>query len=242
MPTVAMPMHVILVSDLHLRDPELSTDAAAHAAQVGELLERAVARFPDPVYCVIAGDLADAGEPEAYAWLKRKLELLRCPTVPMLGNHDDRGAFRQVFGGEGTYEGFLQSTGTLGGLRLVFLDTLSPGSDAGELCQVRLDWLDRILADGGDACLFMHHPPCDIGDPVLDPIKLSNADDLAALLRRYGNVRQIFFGHIHRTIFLTWNGIACAGIGSLGDVGHAVGGLLVPAPEGLVLTVSPLAR
>jgi 3',5'-cyclic AMP phosphodiesterase CpdA len=238
---VALPMHMILVSDLHLRDPEVSADAAAHAAQVGGLLERAVARFPDPVCCVIAGDLADAGEPGAYAWLKRKLESLRCPTVPMLGNHDDRGAFRQVFGAEGSDGGFLQSTGTLDGLRLVFLDTLSPGSDAGELCHVRLDWLDRTLADGGDTCLFMHHPPCDIGDPVLDPIKLSNADELAALLRRHGNVRQIFFGHVHRTIFLTWNGIACAGIGSLGDAGQAVGGLLAQGPEGLVLTVRPLA-
>lgn len=234
-------MHLILVSDLHLRDPEVSADAAAHAARIGEFLERAVAWSPDPVCCVLAGDLADAGEPAAYAWLKRKLDALRFPTVPMLGNHDDREAFRQVFGTEGTSAGFLQSTRTVGGVRLVFLDTLSPGLDAGELCGERLDWLDRILAEGGDACLFMHHPPCDIGDPVLDPIKLSNSDDLAGLLLKHGNVRQIFFGHVHRTIFLTWNRIPCAGIGSAGDVSNGVVGLLAPGPEGLV-TVRPFAR
>jgi hypothetical protein len=90
--------------------------------------------------------------------------------------------------------------------------------------------------------LFTHHPPCDIGDPVLDPIKLSNSDVLAGLLLKHRNVRQIFFGHVDRTIFLTWNRVPCAGIGSAGDVSNGFVGLLTPGPEGLELAVRPFAR
>lgn len=174
---------------------------------------------------------------------------MQFPTVSMLGNHRDRDVFRRLFGVGGTCGGFLQSTKTLGRFRLVFLDILSLGWDRGELCAARLDWLDRTLGEGGEACLFMHHPPCDIGDHVLDLTKLSNSDDLAVLLRKHRNVRQIFFGHVHRTMFLTWNGIPCASIGSLGDAATAdlrssgvFVGILAPGPEGLELTVRPLAR
>ena len=240
-------MSIILVTDRHLRDPEGSTDAAHHTARIGAYLDQAAEAFPDAVCCVLAGDLADAGEVAAYGWLKRKLDTLPLPSIPMLGNHDDRDAFHRVFHPGDSSGGFIQSTQEFGGFRLVFLDTHEPGTDSGFLCNARLDWLDRRLAEGGDVCLFMHHPPCDIGDPILDPLKLSNSDDLATLLQRHGNVRQVFFGHVHRTMILTWNGIPCASLGSLGAEagtrlpGHGpVLGLLTPDHEGLALTVRPL--
>jgi len=90
-------MSVILVTDLPLRAPAGSADAAAHAARIGAYLDQAAEAFSEAECCVLAGDLADSGEEEAYVWLKRKLNALPFPTVPMLGNHDDRDAFRRVF-------------------------------------------------------------------------------------------------------------------------------------------------
>lgn len=241
-------MHAILMTDLHLVDPGKSSDAAAHAARIGACLDRAADKVPDAAFCILAGDLTDAGEIGAYDWLRHKLETLPFPVVPMLGNHDDREAFREIFDISGDPGGYIQSVRQLGDMRLVFLDTLDAGSGAGVLCRERLDWLKRQLGGGGDVSLFMHHPPCDIGDPVLDPIKLSNADDLASLLLKHGNVRNIFFGHIHRTLFLSWNGISCASLDELGSArpdattaGPSVYGLLTPADEGLALTVRFLA-
>ena len=133
---------------------------------------------------------------------------------------------------------------------MVFLDTLDPGTDAGTLCPDRLAWLDRHLAAAGEegVSLFMHHPPCDIGDPVLDPIKLANADEFLSVLRQHGNVRQIFFGHVHRNLHLVWNGIPCASLDALGDAvddpsrcGPAVG-LLRPTGDGLSILYQTLAE
>jgi 3',5'-cyclic AMP phosphodiesterase CpdA len=237
-------MQAILITDLYLRDPDGSPDAAAHAARIGARLDRAVEMAPDADCCILMGDLTDAGEPDAYRWLKLRLEALPCPVVPMLGNHDNRQAFREVFRIECVRGGFIQSVRQFGETRLVFLDTHDPGTDAGLLCQDRLDWLDNQLDEGGTVCLFLHHPPCDIGDPVLDPIRLSNAGELAALLRRHGNVRQIYFGHVHRTMFLSWNGIPCASLDNFGAEkakGRApTFGLLACDGEVLTLTVKPL--
>ena len=238
-------MQAILITDLHLRDPDESPDAAAHAARVGAHLDHTVEIARKADCCILMGDLADAGEPGAYGWLKHRLDALPFPAIPMLGNHDDRPAFREVFGIKGDCNGFIQSARDFGDRRFVFLDTLDPGRDAGILCRNRLDWLDDKLGEGGEICLFLHHPPCDIGDPALDPINLANAKDLAALLRRHGNVRQIFFGHVHRTIFLSWHGIPCAGLDSLGAGSSPAQtraiGLLARGREGVTLAVRPLA-
>lgn len=240
----AATMQAILITDLHLRDPDSSPEAAAHAACIGAHLDRAVGLAPKAECCILMGDLADAGEPGAYRWLKERLDALPFPAVPMLGNHDERPAFRALFQDHVDSSGFIQSARDFGDRRLICLDTLDPGVPGGILCRDRLDWLDDQLGKGGEVGLFLHHPPCDIGDPALDPIKLSNADDLAALLRRHGTVRQIFFGHVHRTMFLCWKGIPCASLVSLG-AGDAPGhvpalGLLTRGDEGLRLAVKPL--
>ncbi len=211
-------MYCILMTDLHLLDPDGSTEAAAHAAHIGACLEKAAETYPGADFCVLNGDLTSLGEPGAYRWLKNKLDALPFPTVPLLGNHDVRSAFFSIFG-RSDNGGYVQSARRCGERLMVFLDTLDPGSDAGVLCADRLTWLDRQLGEAATdgVCLFMHHPPCDIGDPVLDPIKLSNSDALLSLLRRHGNVRQIFFGHVHRNLHLVWNGIACTSLDALGD-------------------------
>jgi len=212
-------MSCILMTDLHLLDPDSSAEAAAHAAYVGACLDRAGETYAEAEVCVLAGDLTSLGEPGAYRWLKQRLDALPFPTVPMLGNHDERAAYFSVFGGRAGGHAFVQTSRSFGALRMVFLDTLDPGSDAGVLCADRLAWLDRQLGDAGagGVCLFMHHPPCDIGDPVLDRIKLANADAFLSVLNRHGNVRQIFFGHVHRSMHLVWNGFACASLDALGE-------------------------
>ncbi|MBT8454954.1 MAG: hypothetical protein KJO15_02520, partial [Alphaproteobacteria bacterium] len=93
--------------------------------------------------------------------------------------------------------------------------------------------------------LFLHHPPCDICDGDLDSINLANANDLAALFRRHGNVLQILFGHVHRTLFLSWHRIPCASLDNLSADSSPV---LTPAisllardGEDVTIAVRPLA-
>ena len=243
-------MSFLLMTDLHLLDPDGSAEAAAHAGYVGACLDQAAEAYPGAEFCVLTGDLTSLGEPGAYRWLKQRLDTLPFPTVPLLGNHDDRAAFSSVFGGSHASHGYVQSARRCGEKLMVFLDTLDPGADAGVLCDDRLTWLDRQLGEAAadDVCLFMHHPPCDIGDRVLDPIKLCNADALLSVLRRHGNVRQIFFGHVHRTLHLVWNGIACTSLDALGEAASDTSrrrppavGHLRPLGDGLAISFEILA-
>src|SRR5690606_30621991 len=74
-------------------------------------------------------------------------------------------------------------------------------------CANRLAWLDRQLTGAEDAMVVMHHPPFEIGIPSLDETRLANAQDLLDILRRHGNVRHLFAGHVHRFIHGSWHGV-----------------------------------
>ncbi len=202
-------MKLIQITDLHLRgngglicglDPEAN-------------LKKAVAdinrNHSDADLVVVSGDLSDDGSPASYRLLSTILETLVPPARLMLGNHDERAAFSAVFPNATAEDGFVQSVQDIGGVRLVFLDTLDDGAVAGKLCERRLAWLDQRLGEAaGDAFVFMHHPPFNIGFPPLDAVKLAEPRAFVDILRRRGNVRHIFAGHVHRLCSGIWNGIA----------------------------------
>ncbi|WP_036837622.1 phosphodiesterase [Pleomorphomonas oryzae] len=202
-------MKLIQLTDPHLcgrgelvcgRDPAKSLTAAV--ADINR-------HHADADLVIITGDLSDDGSPQSYRLLAEIIVPLVPPARLLLGNHDDRSAFRSVFQDAPADDDFIQSVMNIGDHRLVFLDTLDEGAVAGRLCERRLAWLDRCLAEKtGPALVFMHHPPFDIGMPPLDGVKLADPRVFADLLRRHGNVRHIFAGHVHRLCSGTWNGIA----------------------------------
>lgn len=202
-------MKLIQITDLHLRGRGgliCGLDPAAN-------LEKAVAdinrNHPDADLAVVTGDLSDDGSPASYRLLATILEPLIPPARLLLGNHDERSAFSAVFPDAPAEEGFVQSVQDIDGLRLVFLDTLDEGAVGGKLCERRLAWLDRRLGEtSAEAFIFMHHPPCDIGFPPLDAVKLADPQAFADAIRRHGNVRHIFAGHVHRLCSGIWNGMA----------------------------------
>jgi 3',5'-cyclic AMP phosphodiesterase CpdA len=140
----------------------------------------------------------------------------------MLGNHDDRASYRSVFGGSGHVQHAVEREGA----HLLFLDTLKgPPSSAGLYDAPRRAWLAAQLsrAAGAPVYLFMHHPPFDIGHPLMDLIKLEDAESFAALLKGH-DIRHIFFGHAHRPISGVWNGIGFSALPSLNHQLPLVGG------------------
>ncbi len=56
----------------------------------------------------------------------------------------------------------------------------------------------------------MHHPPSDVGIPALDRIGLVDKREFTQLLSGRPNIRHLFFGHVHRPINGSWNGIAAS--------------------------------
>lgn len=193
----------------------------AHLVPAGQLCEGAVdtgaclsaavdtlLRLPQrPDAVLLTGDLADAGQPEAYTLAMRILGRLPMPWHVIPGNHDAREAMRERLGAHlgGAPGPFLQYRKTIGALTVVALDTLVPGASHGALCAERLRWLAAALDETGEhpVVLAMHHPPVCTGLAGMDGDGLrEGAAAFAALVARHANIQAILCGHQHRAVTL----------------------------------------
>ncbi|MFY0613640.1 MAG: phosphodiesterase [Hyphomicrobiaceae bacterium] len=206
-------MKIIHVTDPHLVAPGEQLWSLDTTARLDACLADIARWHSDATFCVISGDLADKGDPLAYQWLKTRLESFPIKTFLMMGNHDDRDVFLTVHPDAACDDnGFVQQSCVTEHGTFLFLDTLKGGGvSEGQYCADRRAWLVRTLEQAGDqpVYIFMHHPPCDIGMPYMDRIKLEEADAFADALKSGTNVRHIFFGHVHRAAYINWQGIAC---------------------------------
>jgi 3',5'-cyclic AMP phosphodiesterase CpdA len=131
----------------------------------------------------------------------------------MAGNHDDRSLIKTTFDlPDDCMEDFIQySIASAEGL-ILCLDTQKAGSDAGEFCAKRTEWLQNKLIEAGDTpvFIFMHHPPMPLGLPMQDTDRLQDGQAFLDLIARYKNVKYLFIGHVHRPITGTIQGIPYA--------------------------------
>lgn len=211
---------IIVFTDLHITAGQriIGLDPNVRFA---EGLSHALAMHPDADRIVCTGDLTNKGDAESYARLREILAAAPMPVDLLIGNHDERDAFKAAFPGQATdADGFVQGVVELddasgGRWRLAYLDTLNappyafPETYSGFLCEKRLAWLDARLgeAPGVPAIVFLHHPPHDIGFDGMDGIKLKNGPAFYDVLERHGTVRHIVAGHVHRTISGAHRGI-----------------------------------
>ncbi|XWN33555.1 MAG: phosphodiesterase [Devosia sp.] len=203
-------MKIIQITDTHLVPPGQRLFESDPAERLRAAVVDVAAHHGDADLCVLSGDLAHDGDPQAYALLAEILDDLSIPKQIVVGNHDDRARLCEAFPEiKVTADGFIQSYRDWNALRLVFLDTVDPGVHSGAFCSARAAWLDGVLADAGarGVLIFMHHPPIRIGMPRLDAYRILEPGPLETTLAAHNNVRHIFFGHIHRPLAGSWRGI-----------------------------------
>lgn len=173
---------------------------------------------------IVTGDIADSGHEDDYAAAIPILERLSVPWYTVPGNHDDRTNLRSALP---THRHLDQCKSHIQyviddyRVRLVGLDTSVPGQPHGFLCRERLDWLDTTLKSKPEKAtfIFFHHPPFETGIRHMDVQKLSNPDDLFAILANHPQVRHIACGHVHRAIETTIHGI---GVSIAPNTAHSV--------------------
>ncbi|MHA7180071.1 phosphodiesterase [Arthrobacter sp. MDB2-24] len=155
-----------------------------------------------PDALIFTGDLANAGEPDAYVALRGVVEpfaeQLGAPVIWLPGNHDKRPALRAALLGEPPEEAPLDRSYRLGGLRVITLDTSVPGHHYGELDDGQLAWLEAELSrpapDG--TILALHHPPIPMVQDLAVLTELRRQDRLAEIVAGR-DVRLILAGHVH---------------------------------------------
>lgn len=209
---------LVHLSDTHLRSPG---DRLFGDVDPAEGLELALSRIQDsglrPDGIIVTGDLADLGEPEAYARLRELIdpvaERVGAPVLWVMGNHDERRAFREAL-----WDGVALSDAAallpvdrvdeLDGLRIVTLDTSVPGAHHGEITPEQHAWLEGVLATPAPlgTILAMHHPPVPSILPLAASVELRDQGRLARTLAG-SDVRAIIAGHLHYSTFATFAGI-----------------------------------
>lgn len=208
------PDHFLLhLSDTHLLggDRRLygSVDAADHLAQLLVELEASRGR---PEAIVFTGDLADHGEPDAYEKLRRMVEpvaaRLGAQVIWVMGNHDDRAAFRAGLLAEQASARPVDRVYDVNGLRVITLDSTVPGEHWGEISGAQLDWLAEELAVRAPhgTILAMHHPPLPSVLDLAVAVELRDQSGLAEVLLG-SDVRSIIAGHLHYSSTGTFAGI-----------------------------------
>ncbi|HLT61844.1 MAG TPA: phosphodiesterase [Microlunatus sp.] len=160
---------------------------------------------------VVTGDVADLGEPDAYDRVAELIEPaaadLGAELLWVMGNHDERPAFSARLHGRASDEP-QDRVITVGGLRVVALDSTVPGYHHGELTDGQLDWLRGVLAEPAPdgTVLALHHPPLPTRVKLMGLVELRAAERLAEAIRG-SDVRAILAGHLHYSTFGTFAGV-----------------------------------
>ena len=151
---------------------------------------------------VFTGDIADRGESDAYRRVRDIVEAmadrLGARVVWVMGNHDERAAFRtELLGEEGSSEP-VDRVFDVRGLRIIALDTSVPGYHHGELSAGQLSWLADVLSEPAPhgTLLALHHPPVPTSLALMSILELREQARLAEVVAGT-DIRAILGGHLH---------------------------------------------
>lgn len=196
-----MTVRIVQITDLHLMaDPLGELKGVCTRTNLQRVLDVLRHDFSSAELLIVSGDLAHDELLETYKVLRELLAdwLPKLRVIP--GNHENRSFMRQVFGDQvmavGDRNVFADS---IGGWRLIGLDSQLVDEVRGQLGDPQRDWLARELAaePHRPTAIFLHHPPLAIGTGWLDEIGVEDAEPFLSLLQRSPQVKFVCCGHIH---------------------------------------------
>jgi 3',5'-cyclic AMP phosphodiesterase CpdA len=209
------PDHFLLhISDTHLlAGGGRLYDRVASEQHLRTLFDEFETSGAKPEAIVFTGDLADRGEPDAYERLRRIVDpvadRLGAQVIWVMGNHDDRSAFRRGLLGErlGGYRA-VDRVDDVNGLRVITLDSTVPGHHHGEVAPAQLDWLAEELSIPAPhgTILAMHHPPVPSVLDLAAAVELRDQSGLAEVVEG-SDIRSIIAGHLHYSSTATFAGV-----------------------------------
>lgn len=199
-------MLIAQITDLHLsvEGGRIYGGRVDANAMTRRAVERLNDLSPQPDLVLVTGDIVDHGTAEEYAVARGILDTIAAPVTVMIGNHDEREAFRRELADYAPLpaEGFLHYVLESRPLRIVALDSTTPAHHGGEFCAERAAWLDARLTEQPDVptLVALHHPPFNTGIAWMDGEGTGWARQLLDVLARHRHVVRVICGHLHRPI------------------------------------------
>ncbi len=210
-----MAHRVLHLSDTHATASGVDEDGVASLKALDQVLH-ACRHLSDLDLVVVTGDIADDGSAEGCALVRERVGRFAAghgaPQVYAPGNHDRRADFAAALG-TGHLDAHGEDVGVLlegldderaavsmvGGLRVITLDSLVPGSWHGSVSRAQLRALGRVLRRPAPAgtLLALHHPPLHTPTaPWMEEFGLHNRDELASAVQGT-DVVAVLCGHFH---------------------------------------------
>jgi 3',5'-cyclic-AMP phosphodiesterase len=207
------PNHVLVhVSDPHFVEEGLLYGELDPQTGLVEVLDAIEASGLKPEAIIFSGDLTDKGGLEAYRRLRTTCqayaERMGAQLIWAMGNHDERMNFQKMLLDEEPGTLPVDRSYYLGNLRVLVLDSSTPGYHHGEISDEQLRWLAGELetrADDG-TLLVIHHPPVPPVQELAVLSELRNQEGLARVLEG-SDVIGILSGHTHHSVFSTFANI-----------------------------------
>ena len=210
-----MSHRVLHLSDTHVTASGLDGDGVDALAALDQIL-RDCRHLADLDLVVVTGDIADDGSAEGCALVRQRVGRFAAergiPHVYATGNHDRRPGFTAALGtghldAQDADVGLLlpgldgerAAVSLIGGLRVITLDSLVPGSGHGVVSRAQLEALRELLRDPAPAgtIVALHHPPIHTPTaPWMAEAGLRNRAELAAVLDGT-DVCVVLCGHFH---------------------------------------------
>jgi Icc protein len=171
-----------------------------------------------PNFALITGDLVGDGEVNEYRLLKQytqKLEESGIQALLALGNHDNRDNYREVFKTE-VEDDHVYYLREFNGLRVVVLDSLEYGRNAGSLGKDQIKWLKNVIQTNlsQPTIIALHHPLFKHWLVELETIFNPAERELVYQIIYGSNVLGIFNGHLHHNFSTFYNGVFHSQAGS----------------------------
>ena len=207
---------VIFMTDIHITSPGNKIIGLDPIKRFSLCLAHAAKNHPDAVGLILVGDLTHDGTQEQYEILKSAILDAPWPVHMTIGNHDLRENFQKVFPKEPSdNNGFIQNSVVVGDNTIILLDTNDTSTKpyhSGNLCELRLNWLEAELKNkpAQSVIIAMHHPPLITGFPGMDNIGLHNRNHFNQITKNNSAVSMVIAGHVHRMIVGTSGGKPCA--------------------------------
>jgi 3',5'-cyclic-AMP phosphodiesterase len=211
---VRTPRHTLVqFSDVHIvPEGELLLGRLDTLDQLRQALAAVEAADLAPAALLFTGDLADTGDVRAYRRLRTVVTeaaaRIGAPALYGMGNHDDRAAFREGLLGTSVSTDVHDFAHVAGDVRVIMLDSTTPGSHSGDLTDDQLQWLRAELAEpaAGGTVLGLHHPPIPTPLAFLERLSLKDPSRLGRVIAGT-DVRIVLTGHNHHATCGTLAGV-----------------------------------
>lgn len=228
-----IPISFLHISDLHIAAEE---GRRQHGADTAAILRQAIPMMNalQPDFIVASGDLISDESEESYRRLQALLQPVEAPIHFLVGNHDDRAAFRRVFRAhEAPTADPVCETFDRGRFRFLLLDSVLPGKEEGYLGPEQLRWLQTELAayPSVPTWIFLHHQPLPIYIRWLDVLGLQNQEEFLSVLARHPQVETVCYGHVHQVRRFRYRGVLFLSVPALAFQFSSVSQELEIAPE-----------